>query len=1195
MLHVLLLSHDDEKTGGQQQQSKKTKKKEQQLQVVIKLFYHCVVISGDACHRAFQSFTTTANNKRSDKEKRSDIEKMGMNVIQYAMLCLGAYEGLGHCLYYGDDAANSNNKLLNNNSSSKKKKDGRILWDEVIPLPTSTSSVDTKKKETGGLLLGQQQLIKLGMESALSVASSLLYMSLVGITLYNMNDTASSSSAAAADMAEGRVVEGRRSSSLVIPNEFHFTSSLLHEMCSGWGEYTCTSSSSSPMFSKIMFNVVTHYVLSSLFLDGGVIDDSSKGGSSSSADTKKKKETTMASSITFNVDAIRHVKKAFRLLWDGARTIDDICNSSSGSSSSSSSSNIKKKKNTRGDDDDELRISCLTLQQDAILFLLQILDKVLQRITNESSGIIITSDAKNELVALFDRASSSAMKSVGMFDKSTSVFHTSTSSTSSKKISDRSSSSSRVKGALYNFHRVVGNELDNVVNASLLPLLHTSRSSSTTAGEEKLLPLPPASYYEYCVYRSIHVWRLNGPPLSEEDSTRQHHVVLQSPKQIDSGSEIMDSVAAAHATYTIVALVLRVYHQLKHPSMEESSMLSTKKKKKSMNDDEMIEHAISNFEQVILKSSSSTTTCLSRCRSMLLMLNLQKEVSRIISSFRLVGEEEEAVAKKKDESSSDDSLIVLAIILKRCLAPLERKLAHSSTKKKDDESRALNLRLSSIDCAVKSASLFDIIASSSEQQRNNKAYKTSKEKTDAECKYIIEADTQLQHSFDMLVKELSRLGINSKEECSVTSFRNVPTIVAIEMFAKAATVIGRRRYDRSDDVRISSIQPQILASEIITKVAIRATGKELFTTYQIANRYMILSSTLERSGNYSEACAALAMAVWCSIESLAIDDGADKGDDVDSTSEEILRFPNKSNRSQKDVAVDVLAPIVKRLVRTYIAYKAQSNNDDTSSARENNDDSSISSMLQSTLMGKMLTVASTSTSSASTLEENKNNLQFSKLFHCAVWNKKRYEEELSITQIADIVREILKTAIRTVKSSIANDNEDARPCWHCIDELKLFLHAQIKRIGDVNNAISSSFHVTFAAQLIDLRFVCFPRLSSWAMCKKSLFNNNNNKLRDYKLLQLACNQLQHAEKKFNESSSSRDDDDDDEISSIQHDVRFFAQWAAVQLNYAILLEHVSTVKLSEAAAKSEADHAQIHEKEFKSVKAQHISALGTCR
>ena len=74
-------------------------------------------------------------------------------------------------------------------------------------------------------------------------------------------------------------------------------------------------------------------------------------------------------------------------------------------------------------------------------------------------------------------------------------------------------------------------------------------------------------------------------------------------------------------------------------------------------------------------------------------------------------------------------------------------LAHSSsTKNKDDESRALNLRLSSIDCAVKSASLFDIIASSSEQQqRNNKAY-TSKEKTDAECKYIIEADTQLQHS-----------------------------------------------------------------------------------------------------------------------------------------------------------------------------------------------------------------------------------------------------------------------------------------------------------------------------------------------------------------------------------------------------------------------------------------------------------------
>lgn len=333
----------------------------------------------------------------------------------------------------------------------------------------------------------------------------------------------------------------------------------------------------------------------------------------------------------------------------------------------------------------------------------------------------------------------------------------------------------------------------------------------------------------------------------------------------------------------------------------------------------------------------------------------------------------------------------------------------------------------------------------------------------------------------------------------------------------------------SQEVR-ASIQPQIYVTEITTKVAMKAADNELFDKYQIANRFMMLSSSLEASGDTAESCAALSMSAWCAIESLVAVSSVNTDEvfEGDSTSEEILLFPDSSflsARSQDNDSTTIgLSPIIKRLARAYIHDRTlskdeKSQNDDTLPQRGALPSSYT---LEQTLTGKVMTVASSSASESgsSTTTNGTNNkvltgkISLSKLLHCAVWNQKRYKEDLSIAQIADIVREVLKSTLKIAKSN------DAGLSLHIIDELKLFLHAQTKRLGDIIDAdllqvISSSFHVIFSAQLVDPRLLNFPRQSAWAMHKSVI----SAKRVEFKHLQASCTQLQQAEKRFLESSA----------------------------------------------------------------------------
>ena len=237
-------------------------------------------------------------------------------------------------------------------------------------------------------------------------------------------------------------------------------------------------------------------------------------------------------------------------------------------------------------------------------------------------------------------------------------------------------------------------------------------------------------------------------------------------------------------------------------------------------------------------------------------------------------------------------------------------------------------------------------------------------------------------------------------------------------------------------------------------------------------------------------------------------------------------------------------------------------------------------------MGKVFEVACSSSSDGESSSRSADKLvgeiRLSKLLHCAVWNKKRYEEELSTSQIADIVREILKSTTKVAKSNLAEEHLS----FHLIEEMKIFLQAQKMRLGDsvdpdLLQVLSSSFHVSLAARLVDSRLLYFPRPSSWVLCKSTVEN------REYKFLQYACIQLQLAEKQFATAFT-------DEHSI--HDACFFAQWAAVQLHLAILFEHLSLGKLSQNACVVD-DSNNVHSvaKQIPTVGMKYASSLSTSR
>ena len=64
-------------------------------QVAINLLYHYVVISSDACHSEFQSFSSFFLSLASSSSLSSRRKKEDLKLLDYASICHASYEGLG--------------------------------------------------------------------------------------------------------------------------------------------------------------------------------------------------------------------------------------------------------------------------------------------------------------------------------------------------------------------------------------------------------------------------------------------------------------------------------------------------------------------------------------------------------------------------------------------------------------------------------------------------------------------------------------------------------------------------------------------------------------------------------------------------------------------------------------------------------------------------------------------------------------------------------------------------------------------------------------------------------------------------------------------------------------------------------------------------------------------------------------------
>ncbi len=333
-------------------------------------------------------------------------------------------------------------------------------------------------------------------------------------------------------------------------------------------------------------------------------------------------------------------------------------------------------------------------------------------------------------------------------------------------------------------------------------------------------------------------------------------------------------------------------------------------------------------------------------------------------------------------------------------------------------------------------------------------------------------------------------------------------------------------------------------------MATKASDKELFNTYQISSRYMRLASSMDASGKCAESCAALALAARCALQCSPQLPGTTQLDAAESyegdlIAERILLFHEATLvdiRSKDSVG---LSPIITRLTRTYIEHVKKMKDLSPRECHALSSGYSLTQALKMTIVEKVIVAATSS------LGENKSSkgtrsvtILLSKLLDYAIWNQGHPEHDLSSSQRACIVREILRSAIKVVKLNLVDDND---LFLHVTEELNQFMQAQTRRLEilvdpDLLQVLSSSFHVTFALQLFDSQLIYLPRQPSWALSENSLDKQ------EFQILQLSCMHLQLAERQF--ATACVDNES-------ARDSCFFAQWTAVQFCQAILSEHLS--------------------------------------
>ena len=175
--------------------------------------------------------------------------------------------------------------------------------------------------------------------------------------------------------------------------------------------------------------------------------------------------------------------------------------------------------------------------------------------------------------------------------------------------------------------------------------------------------------------------------------------------------------------------------------------------------------------------------------------------------------------------------------------------------------------------------------------------------------------------------------------------------------------------------------------------------------------------------------------------------------------------------------------------------------------------------------------------------ESKGSINLARLLDFIVWDGGTF----TIPQTLELIRELLKCMSKVLKCTL-NDGVDGyseevfSTMMHELTEFLCLQGDRLKSLVSPENlrVISSGLHVAFAMYLADSQMLHFPKPQT---CHQS---DSAVNIAEAALLHHSLDQLQQSEKIF---SSAVED------SSTIRDVTFFAQWAAVHLQKAIMFEY----------------------------------------
>jgi hypothetical protein len=139
-----------------------------------------------------------------------------------------------------------------------------------------------------------------------------------------------------------------------------------------------------------------------------------------------------------------------------------------------------------------------------------------------------------------------------------------------------------------------------------------------------------------------------------------------------------------------------------------------------------------------------------------------------------------------------------------------------------------------------------------------------------------------------------------------------------------------------------------------------------------------------------------------------------------------------------------LSPIITRLTRTYIEHVKNMKYQSPGECHSSSSGYSLTQALKMTEVEKVIVAASSSFGeNESSKGKGAGTILFSELLDYAIWNHEGPGNDISASQIAGVVREIMRSAIKVVEHNLVDDSD---LLLHVTEELNYFLQAQAKRL-----------------------------------------------------------------------------------------------------------------------------------------------------